>query len=362
MGHGSRGLALLAAGSLPLFAAAAEPAGNSAGGSERITLEGNLRLRHEAIREEPGQDRDSQRYRARFGFAAQLTDDLEFGLRLATGKGDPASENLDFGESLSASDIRIDRAYLRWSATSELEFVAGEMENPFFQAGDTPLMWDGDFDPQGIAASFESGSLFGRAAAFLLDYRADGVDSRLYAVQAGVSLDVQDSTLRAGVGWFDFTDTDGRAPLYGDDAKGNSVDVEGRYTNDYDIVEIFTEYETSVGARPVTVYAEWTQNTRAASAGTAYAFGASLGKAEKANTAELSWEWRDTEADALVAIFTDSDLGDGRTDSRGHVLEGAYMLTDYLSIGATLIFSEYGMSRGESTDFDRVMIDVEFSF
>src|SRR5690606_16382173 len=146
--------------------------------------------------------RDSQRYRARFGFAARLTDDLEFGLRLATGEGDPTSENLAFGERLSASDIRIDRAYRRWSAPSERGSVAGEMENPFFQAGETALMWDGDFDPQGLAASFEAGSLFGRAGACLLDYRADGVDSRLYAVQAGISLDVQDSTLRAGVGWF----------------------------------------------------------------------------------------------------------------------------------------------------------------
>ena len=38
------------------------------------------------------------------------------------------------------------------------------------------------------------------------------------------------------------------------------------------------------------------------------------------------------------------------------------MLTDSISVGATLIFSEYGEFLGEPTDFDRFMIDVEFSF
>lgn len=357
-------IALVACGlwlAAPLPAEAAEAPGGSAW-SERMTFEGDLRLRHEAIREEPGEDRDRERYRARLGIAVKLTESVEFGLRLATGDGDPVSTNLDFGESFSASNLRIDRAFLTWSATGDLEVVAGEMENPFFLAGDTALMWDSDFNPQGIAAKFERGSFFGRAGGFLLDYRADGVESRLYAAQAGVRFDVAGSTLSTGIGWFDFTDTANRAPLYGGDAEGNSVDLEGRYIYDYDIAEIFAQYESTVADWPITLFAEWTRNTRAATADVAYGFGVLLGKAEKARTAELSWEWRDTEADALVATFTDSDLADGRTDSSGHVVTGVYMLTDNISVGATLIFSEYGEFPGEPTDFDRFMFDVEFSF
>ena len=358
-----RAMAFVAASLWLAAPLAAEPAANAGDAwSERITFEGDFRLRHEAIVEEPGEDRDRQRYRGRFGLSAKLTDKVEFGLRLATGDGNPASTNLDFGESFSASDIRIDRGYLKWAATDELELVAGEMKNPFFLTGDTALMWDSDVDPQGIAAKFESGPFFGRAGGFLLDYRADGVKSRLYAAQAGVTFDVAGSTVSAGVGWFDFTDIANNTPLYGDDAKGNSVDIEGRYIFDYDIGEIFAEYESTLGNWPLTVFAEWTRNTRAPPADTAYSFGASLGKAEKARSAELSWEWRDTEADALLAIFTDSNLADGRTDSSGHVFKGDYMLTDHVSVGATLIFSDYGEFRGEPTDFDRFMIDVAFGF
>src|SRR5690606_18283885 len=92
----------------PLPAEAAEDPGGAAW-SERVTFDGDFRLRHEAIREEPGEDRDRERYRARFGIAAKLTENLELGLRLATGEGDPVSTNLDFGESFSAANIRIDR-------------------------------------------------------------------------------------------------------------------------------------------------------------------------------------------------------------------------------------------------------------
>lgn len=330
---------------------------------QRISPEAELRLRHETVREEPGEDDDRYRYRGRLGFSTDLADAVEFGMRLETGKEDPASANLNFGESLSASDIRIDRAYLGWSVSDGLELVAGRMKNPFVLAGGTPLMWDSDVDPEGIAAKIRSGAFFGRIAGFLLDYRADGAESRLYAAQAGVTFAVAGtSALTAGIGWFDFADVIGNSPLQGDDAQGNSVDIEGRYVNDYDVVELFAEYESAIGEWPVVVFAEWTRNTRVAGADTAYAFGVTFGEAEEPMTAEWSWEWRDTEADALVAILTDSNLGDGRTDSSGHVLKGSYMLTGHVAIGATVILSEYDAFDGTSTDFDRVMLDVIFSF
>lgn len=342
--------------------ASAEQAGPGGQWWERLSPKGDFRLRHERIYEEPGADRDRERYRGRFGISARPTDGVEFGLRIATGNGDPASANLNFGDSFAASDVRIDRAYLAWSAAEGLDLIAGEMANPFFRAGDTALMWDSDVDPRGLAGKFQAGAVFGRAGGFLLNYRENSVESRVYGAQAGVELEVAGAALTTGVGWFDFTDTAGHTPLYGDDPQGNSVDLQGLYINDYDIAQVFAEYEFAIGNWPLVAFAEWTRNTRAALADTAYAFGASVGKAEEAGTAELSWEWRDTEADALVAIFTDSNLGDGRTDSSGHVLKGSYMLTDHVGFGATLIFSEYGEFAGTPTDFDRVMLDVEFSF
>lgn len=345
----------------PAQAGTAETRGDSVW--ERVSLEGDLRLRYESIREEPGADDDRSRYRLRFGMSTELTDAVEFGFRFATGKGDPASANLNFGESFDLSNLRVDLAYLGWSASESVEVIVGKMKKPFVRVGDNALMWDSDLNPEGFAAKVESGVFFGRTGAFLLDWRADGIESWLYAAQAGAVFDVSDSsTLRAGVGWFDYTDIAGNTPLYDDDALGNSLDPSGRYLNDYDIVEVFSAYAWTIGNLPVVVFGEWARNTRAATAETAYVIGVNVGKAEGAKTAEWSWEWRDTEADALLGTLTDSDLADGMTDSRGHVFKGTYMLTNHVGLGGTLIFSEYGQFNGSPMDFDRLMLDVEFIF
>lgn len=358
----SRRLPLLA---FSLWLAAPAASADTAGSAwlEQVSLEGDVRLRYESIRKEPGEDIGRERYRGRFGFSADLGDSLEFGVRFATGEGDPASTNLNFGESISFDNIHIDRAYVGWSVSDRLQLTAGKMKNPLFLAGDTVLMWDSDVNPEGLAAKFESGAVFGRMAGFQLDYRDDGSESWLYAVQAGAGFDISESsTLTAGIGWFDYTDIAGHAPLYGSNARGNSLDAAGNYLNDYDILELFAEYETKLGSWPIVVFVEWTHNTRVATADTAYSVGVNVGKADRPGTAEWSWEWRDTEADALVGVLTDSDLADGHTDSRGHALKGSYRLSDYMGIGATLIFSDYGGFNASPTDFDRVMLDVEFGF
>jgi hypothetical protein len=328
----------------------------------QVVLEGDLRLRYESIRRESGDDFKRERYRGRFGFSTDLGGPLEFGVRLATGEGDPASTNLNFGESVSFDNVRLDRAYLDWSVGDELKLTLGKMKNPFFLAGDTALMWDGDFNPAGVAAEYGAGAFFARTGAFRLDYRDDGAESWLYAAQAGGAFDMpESSTVTIGVGWFDFRDIAGHSPLYRSNARGNSLDAAGDYRNDYDIVELFAEYETRIGAWPVIAFMEWTQNTRVTSADTAYSIGVNVGKADEPGMAEWSWEWRDTEADALIGILTDSDLADGNTASRGHVMKGSYQLTDHVSIGATLLFSEYGRN-GSPTDFDRWILDIVFEF
>lgn len=329
---------------------------------EQLALEGDVRLRHERIRKAPGDDVDRERYRMRFGFSVDHADSLELGVRLATGEGDPASTNLNFGESVSFDNIRLDRAYVAWTVSDALKLTAGKMKNPFFLAGDTALVWDGDFNPAGLAAKYEVGAYFARVGAFRLDYRDDGPDSRVYGGQVGAAFDASESSaVTVGVGWFDFTDIAGHSPLYRSNARGNSLDAGGDYRNDYDIVELFLEYETRIGRWPVVAFGEWTRNTRVAAADTAYSIGVNVGKADEPGTGEWSWEWRDTEADALVGILTDSDLADGNTASRGHVLKGSYRLTGYMSIGGTLIFSEYERN-GSSTDFDRLMLDIAFEF
>ena len=77
---------------------------------------------------------------------------------------------------------------------------------------------------------------------------------------------------------------------------------------------------------------------------------------------QFSYTWHDTEADAVMGIFTDSDFGAGSTDSKGHFIKAGYALTGNIALHATLILSEIEMFRNNRHDYDRVQLDIEFFF
>lgn len=348
---------------LPLFVVVCCPlvAPRPAPAAEAFSASGDLRLRHESTRRDPGTDVGRERYRLRLSSAWEPVDRLAFNLRIATDKGDPASANLDFGESLTLDRIRVDRAYVDWSATEALEVRFGKMKNPHFRPGGTGLVWDGDVNPRGAAAHFERGRAFGNAGAYLADDR-DGSDAWLYAAQAGMRLPAFGTAeLTAGVGWLHYTDMAGRPALY-DRPRGNSVDAGGNYLRGFSIAEVFGEMQAELAGRPITLFAAWARNTEAADEDTAYAIGATLGDAERPGDTAYSWEWRDTGNDALVGTFTDSTFADGNTGSRGHTLSAEYRLNEHVGAGVTVMFAQYGESGAADTDFDRLLFDLELSF
>lgn len=333
----------------------------SAPAAEAFSSSGDLRLRHESTRRDPGEDVGRERYRLRLAGAWEPVDGLAFGMRIATDKGDPASANLDFGESLTLDRIRLDRAYVDWSATEALQFTVGKMKNPNFRPGGTGLVWDSDVNPRGVAASVDRGRTFGNAGAYLADDR-NGSDAWLYAAQAGMRLPAFGTAeLIAGVGWLHYTGMAGHPALY-DRPRGNSVDADGNYLRDFAIAELFGELQAELAGRPITLFAAWARNTEAADEDTAYALGATLGDAEQPGDTAYTWEWRDTGNDALVGTFTDSTFADGNTGSRGHTLSAEYRLNEHIGAGVTVMFAKYGGSGAAHTDFDRLLFDLVLSF
>ena len=325
-----------------------------------VSFEGDLRLRYESTQREPGEDAQRERYRLRGGARWQPRERLELAARLATGTGDPASANLDFGESLSRDEIRLDRLYAAWTAAPGLRLFAGKMKNPLFRPGDTPLAWDGDYNPTGLALAAERERWFARAGAFLADRRDGGPDARLFAVQAARRFEPADSaSLTLGAGWSEYTNMAGHPPLYG--RPRNNTLAAASYREDFAIAEVFGELEWSLGGRPLLAYAQWSSNTEAAAEDVAWTFGMKYGDSEVPGRASFSWAWRDTEADALVGTFTDSDFAEGATGSRGHVLKSEYGVTSWLAVSATLYLATIRMAGGE-TDVDKLMLDFEFSF
>jgi hypothetical protein len=328
-----------------------------------ISFSADLRLRHESIRQQTGPDKQRERYRARLGLTASTPGNFEWQLRLATSNGDPVSTNLNFGEGFSLSDIRIDRVSVSWSASDVAHLDIGKMKNPLQRGANSNLIWDSDLNPEGLAATFRVGSSFIIAGAFQMADSSRDDKAPLLALQYGFEWAAgPKAAFRTGLSYFDYGNVRGGAPLKAGRADGNSIDSAGNYLHDYDIVALFADHTMQVAEVPLQLFVELARNTATGDANKAFATGFVAGRTDAPGSAEFSWSWRETAADALIGLFTDSDFGGGRTDSRGHMFSLRYAVTSQVLIGGTFIDSSVRTGNTNHGEYHRAMLDVEFRF
>ena len=104
------------------------------------------------------------------------------------------------------------------------------------------------------------------------------------------------------------------------------------------------------------------KNTDADEFDTGWAAGAQLGAAKAKGTWQLGYTWQDLEPDAVFAGLADSDFGGGKTDNKGHRLQGVYALSDKWNLGLTYFINETGGKRGTEKDYDRLQLDMSFKY
>lgn len=330
---------------------------------DSIDFSGDIRLRYELIDEEFEIERNRTRFRTRFGFTADVQENVKVVLRLATGGSSPVSTNQTLDGGFTRKDIGLDLAYVDWRVNDSLTINAGKMKNPLFKAGKSPLVWDSDLNPEGIAAKISSGNLFATLGAFSAEERSAADDSLLFAAQAGMKFPLGDAVyLTAGVGYFAYTETIGNAPFFDGNPRGNSVDLNGDLIYDYKNTEVFAQLNTELAGWPFMVYAHFTKNSEANAEDSGYSVGAQLGSAKDKGDTQILWFYQDLEADAVVATFTDSNFGGGGTDADGHVLKAKYGLSKKIFLGGSLFLNERDRVQGNGVDYTRVQIDLEFKF
>lgn len=331
--------------------------------TDRIDFSGDFRLRYEGVDEDFEVDKDRMRFRARFGLATSLSDNIKFVLRIATGNDNPVSANQSFEDGFSGSDIRVDQIYVDWTIRDGLNIQGGKIKNPLFKAGGVPLIWDSDLMPEGVALKYSSGKLFATVGGFLIGKRESADDSHLYVAQLGANFPLGgQNSLTVGTGYFAYTDTVGNVPFYNSKAKGNTLDDEGLYVYEYKDVEVFAQFNSMLRDWPVQVFAHAVQNTAVGTQDTAIAFGAKLGSAKDKGQAQLSWTYQDIEADAVIGTFNDSDFGGGGTDANGHMLKAKYAYAKNVFFGGTFFLNEVERFQGSEHDYSRVQLDVEIKF
>lgn len=345
---------------------------------EKIKLYGDFRYRYEMVDEEGTDNRNRSRIRARLGLNAGINDEMDLGFRLATSEvwgdketsGDPVSTNQTLDDAFSKKSIWLDLAYFNWhpACIPGLNVIGGKMEIPFYRVGGSQLIFDSDLTPEGLALQYtgswtDQTSWFVNAGGFWADEVKSGADASLWGLQAGLKHTWQDkSYLLGGASLYSFGNIEGHRAFVTVDGKdkffGNSSSG-GLYANDYNLTELFSEYGFALGPKPAAVFADYAVNTAAASEDAGWLVGAKYGKCKDIGSWELSYDYRDLEADAVVGAFSDSDFIGGGTAGRGHRIGAAYQLAKNTQAGLTYFMNEKG---ADEHDYNRLQLDVMFKF
>lgn len=334
--------------------------------TERIRWNGDFRYRYENIDVEGMDERNRQRIRARVNLNAKIGDDTRVGFGLASGGLDPVSTNQTLGGGGSSKDINLNLAYFQWSGLANTDIVGGKFKNLFYRPGGNGLLWDGDWNPEGLAFNWNKGGLFASGIGTWIESDSDKLNQEFsYGAQAGWSMSPAEGfDLVFGAGYYRF-DTAGSGSFFGDDDDffGNSFDPEALvYLHDYHELEAFVELSFDFLDRPTSVFADYVTNLDADEDDTGYAFGLRNGNAKAPGSWDFGVIYQELQADAVLGLLTDSDFGGGGTNARGYILNATYAFRESWNAQFTYFINESGIDTDDPRDFDRLQLDLNFKY
>ena len=349
------------------------------GWSERVKLDGDFRYRYESIDVEGSQTRQRNRIRARTNIKAQVADRTEVGFGLATGGDDPVSTNQTLGGGGSSKNVVLNLAYVDWEAIDGLNLIAGKYKNPLTRPGGTSLMWDGDWTPEGLAFKYKGDLFFANAfGSYLESDSKKSNDSFAWGGQIGMTGSLAGMNLMGGVSYYSI-EAAGKATTFGDpsdpgDFFGNTAvgpgglpcgtvaGVDCVYAYDYLLTEVFAEAKFELGDVPVTLYGDFVTNGDVSENDTGWTLGAKVGQAKDRGQWQFSYYYSEKEADSMLGLVTDSDFGGGGTDSKGHWLQVNWGVNKNFTLGAQYFINDVDLTSGSSSDYDRLMIDMQWKW
>ena len=348
--------------------------------TDRISIDGDFRYRYENIDAEGSEERNRNRIRARVNTRAQLPGDVEVGIGLATGGDDPVSTNQTLGSGGSSKGVILNLAYADWNAAEGLHLIAGKFKNPLVRVAKNPLMWDGDWTPEGLAATYERGWFFVNALGTWIesDSKSDNTNFS-WGGQIGASGEFGGVKLKGGVGYFAIK-TKGDETYFGDatdpgDFFGNTAVEVGSgatcgtnagttciYLYDYKLTEVFAEAGFDLGSLPTVVFFDATNNSDPSANDTAWKLGTRIGQSNDRNQWQFSYWYAEKEADAVFGLLTDSDWGGGGSDNEGHFFKIQAGINKNWSVGLQYFMNETDVASGNNTDYDRLTLDTQWKY
>lgn len=346
------------------------PAVKAADWPNRVVVKGDVRYRHQETDDESASaTRDEDLLRARLGVEAKVNDSIVAGIGVATSSapGNPRGANVQLDGSFSRKSLYLDLAYFDWTFADNAHFIAGKMKMPFVRPGQS-LLWDNDINPEGIALTYSTGSLFGSVWGYWIEENVPATttvttttDTKMYGVQLGNRFDLAGNNLTVAASYYDLAAAKGRRPFYNNSANGNSLTSTGGLAYDFQVVSLMAEYSTKLGELPLQVWADVARNLDA-EYDTAYTMGTMIGKASNPGSWETGLAYQLIEKDALFAQHIDSDFGGGLSDADGWVLRTGYAPAKNWVLNATYFKNKNNKDVGIPYDFDRLMFDFNTKF
>jgi hypothetical protein len=334
----------------------------------KTQFKGDVRFRQETIKidgQTNSQDKDRQRIRARLGAYTEINPQVTTGIRIATGgSNDARSTNQDLDGYFVKKDLWLDMGYIDYHPTAiqNLHLIGGKMAQPWVSMGD--MIWDSDINPEGLAATYslpisKSFELFGSAGNYTLKDNIDGDgtqfknDLRLNAAQLGARFTPIDA-LKVTLG--------GSIYQYQNDKDSAALSVNGNNTDRFRLLEGFGQVDINGLAVPLAVYGQYVVNNATDSDEDT---GWLTGVKTKVFGFNLDYNYRDTQRNAVVGAFTDSDFANGTTGSRGHKLSVSYDIDKNFALGATYFLTKADFATATSprdSDANTLQLDVLAKF
>jgi len=323
---------------------------------DRIHFKGDLRLRYESIERDDADNKYRNRYRLRLGAKIDLIDNLQFEVGMRSGFANPTSGNQTFLDDESLSD------YFFQSLRFNILGLAYKSDNSTYKVGRQPymmyrpiksqLVWDNDVSMNGVNYQYKD------------DTKIDDVNLFLAQYVHKSNLDFAKLNLGAGVYFYD--GLKGNIPLFGS-SKGNTLDANSLYANDYHIVEGFGELQfKDVFGMPLKVAAGVVYNFGADENNFGYDLAVQLGKAKNVGDWQVKYSYTDLEEDATYGAYSDSDNFGGGTGASGHAIRAKYKMGKNLYLAGNFFFNELYESKskvdGMEPNYERVQLDCIVKF
>jgi len=332
----------------------------------KLHIKGDVRFRDKEIQRDDKDNSYDTQYRARVFVDYELSDTILFESSISSGKGNPTSGNINFGEGIKGEIFQIDILDIAYKS-EDTWLRAGRSQYFFYRPIKTQLIWDNDLRPEGLSYGLDTGDKLTAAIwkVHRLENEATSTgDIYMFVGQYMHPMSVKDKTFNIGGGFYYYDGVKGNSAPYANGPLGNSVDANNLYTQDYAIAEGFGEILlTEVEGQPIRFATILAYNAAAKSHNFGYDLRAELGEIKHNLDWKIAYSYRNIQKDAVFGAHNDSDFLGGGTDGRGHVFLPKMQINKNMDIGGHFQFSKlYTDSNTKDSKYRRMHLDVMFKF